>query len=220
MERIPEPEIMDGAQQAEAYAQADFSSSNSAFVDGLTATFPDQLQSVLDIGCGPANIPVLLANARPECRITAVDASPAMLSLARDRIKAAGLTERIRLECQRLPGLSAPVGAWTAIISKDLLHHLSDPGALWNEIARLGAPGMAVYVMDLFRPETPEAARTIVETVSGDEPEILKTDFYQSLLAAFTPDEAREQLARTGLNDILAVEVVSDRHMVIQGRLG
>ena len=46
------------------------------------------------------------------------------------------------------------------MLSKDLLHHLPDPMVLWEEIKRLGRPGAAVYVMDLVRPATTEAAPT------------------------------------------------------------
>jgi len=38
------------------------------------------------------------------------------------------------------------------------------------------------------------------------------------LLAAYRPDEVRQQLARAGLED-LTVEVVSDRHMIVWGTL-
>ena len=72
-----------------------------------------------------------------------------------------------------------------------------------------------IYAMDLFRPPTPEAAREIVEAVSGNEPEILKRDFYNSLLAACSPDEIRAQLRRAGL--ALDIEIVSERHMRIMG---
>ena len=71
--------------------------------------------------------------------------------------------------------------------------------------------------MDLFRPETEEDARSIVEFVSGGEPEILKRDFYSSLLAAFTPAEVEDQLRRAGL--ALTVDVVSHRHLRVRGML-
>jgi hypothetical protein len=51
---------------------------------------------------------------------------------------------------------------------------------------------------------------------SGDEAEILKRDFYNSLLAAYRPDEVRGQLSEAGL-DFLEVDVVSDRHFVVWG---
>ncbi len=87
----------------------------------------------------------------------------------------------------------------------------------WSEVKRLGKPGAAVFVMDLTRPASPADARQIVERVSADEDPILKEDFYNSLCAAFTVDEVREQLRAAQLP--LAVEQVTDRHMRIQGVL-
>jgi len=104
------------------------------------------------------------------------------------------------------------------VLSKDLLHHLPDPMVLWNEAKRLGRPGAAVYVMDLIRPDTPQDARNIVESVAPDEHPILKEDFYNSLCAAFTVEEAKAQVRQAGLP--LEVTQVSDRHMVIKGLLG
>jgi SAM-dependent methyltransferase len=217
MDRILEPEVMDDEQQAIAYARADFSSSNQMFVDGLLDAYASKLGTVLDIGCGPGDIPIRLARARSSVYVVAVDASDVMVCLAHDAAETADLLRRVRVVHGRIPGLRLRVGGFDAIISKDLLHHLPDPRVFWEEVKRLGRPGAAVYVMDLFRPETQEAATQIVESVSPDEPEILKRDFYNSLLAAFTPDEVRDQLRRAGLDFV--VEVVSERHMRIQGLL-
>jgi SAM-dependent methyltransferase len=100
---------------------------------------------------------------------------------------------------------------------KDLLHHLPNPMVLWSEARRLGRPGAVIYVMDLIRPETPDAARDIVESTAGREHPILKQDFYNSLCAAFTTEEAEDQVRQAGLS--LDVSRISDRHMVIKGRL-
>ena len=43
-----------------------------------------------------------------------------------------------------------------------LLHRLHEPQGLWQSIAAAGAPGAAVMVMDLFRPESQAAAQAIV----------------------------------------------------------
>ncbi len=217
MDRILEPEIMDGHETAEAYARADFSDSNQAFVDRVVARFGDRLSSVVDLGCGPADVPVRLARAASGARITAVDGSEEMLSLAREAVRAAHLTEQITLHLGRLPGLALPEHAFDAVLCKDMLHHLPDPQALWSEARRLARPGAAVYVMDLMRPSSPLEAREIVERVSSREHPILKEDFYNSLCAAFTVEEVRAQLRTAGLT--LAVEPASDRHMAIAGVL-
>jgi ubiquinone/menaquinone biosynthesis C-methylase UbiE len=217
MDRVLEPEVMDDMQQAMAYAQADFSSSNQMFVDDLVESYGSRLGTVLDIGCGPGDIPIRLARAKSSVYVIAVDASEVMVSLAHEAAETTNLLQRVRVVRGRIPGLRLRAGGFDAIVSKDLLHHLPDPMVLWEEIKRLGRPGVVVYVMDLFRPETQEAARQIVESVSGGESEVLKRDFYNSLLAAFTPDEVRDQLRRGGLG--LEVDVVSERHMRIRGML-
>ncbi len=217
MERTLEPEVMDDEEQAIAYALADFSLSNQTFVDGLIEEYSSRLKNVLDIGCGPADVPIRLARARPSIWITGVDASGAMVRLAGKAIRAAGLDRQIQVLDGRIPGLRLPDTDFDVILSKDLLHHLSEPMVFWEEVRRLGRRETAVYVMDLFRPKTEEDARSIVEFVSGSEPEIVKRDFYNSLVAAFTPAEVEDQLRRAGL--ALTVDVVSHRHLRIRGLL-
>jgi ubiquinone/menaquinone biosynthesis C-methylase UbiE len=218
MDRILERQIMDDQEQALAYAAADFSSSNQMFVDRLLARYRSQLRTVLDIGCGPGDVPIRLARAHPALRITAVDASEAMLRLADTAVRNAGLDDRINLVQSHVPGLPGVEGRFDAILAKDLLHHLPDPMVFWDEVKRLARGRVIVYVMDLFRPESERAARDIVESVSASEPEILKTDFYNSLLAAFTVDEVAEQLRRAECK--LTVAAVSERHLLVDGVLG
>lgn len=218
MERIPEPEeLMEGAEQAAAYARADFSQSNQAYVDRLVATFPAHLGRVVDLGCGPGDVVVRLARAVPGLHVTAVDGAAEMIRLAREATAAAGLADRVTTLQGYIPGLPLPGHAFDAVLSKDLLHHLPDPAALWAEAKRLGRPGAAVFVMDLFRPPSPEAARNIVARVAGNEHPILQEDFYNSLCAAFTVDEVREQLRQAGL--ALQVKAVSERHLLVYGML-
>jgi ubiquinone/menaquinone biosynthesis C-methylase UbiE len=217
MERVLEREIMDDEEQALAYAAADFSSSNQTFVDGLLSGYGSRLRNVLDIGCGPGDIPIRLVRANSVLQIAAVDASDAMLRLADKAVRNAGFSERITLIRSHVPGLPGVVGHFDAVLAKDLLHHLPDPTVFWDEVRRLALGWTVIYVMDLFRPPTEKDAWDIVESVSADEPEILKTDFYNSLRAAFTVDEVAEQLRRADLN--LTVSAVSERHMLVEGVL-
>ena len=208
---------MEDAEQALAYAKADFSTSNQWYVDHLVADFPKNLGNVLDIGCGPADVPVRLGRAHSTIRITAIDGSTAMLAHARKAVAGAGLHKRIATVQGYIPGLPFDEHSFDAVLSKDLLHHLPDPMVLWSEARRLGRRGAAVYVMDLFRPASSEAARSIVQTVAGNEHPILQEDFYNSLCAAFTVEEVRSQIRQSGL--ALDVIQTSDRHMLIRGLL-
>jgi len=217
MERILEPEIMDNAAGAAAYARADFSESNQWYVDRLVAEFPGRLREVVDLGCGPADVPIRLARAMPESHITAVDGSLEMLKLAEHAVRSAGFEGRIVLEHTRIPSRLLPDLSFDAVLSKDMLHHLPDPNVLWNEAKRVVKPSGIICVMDLVRPGSPEAAMAIVESVTPNEHPLLKQDFYNSLCAAFTPEEVRDQLRNAHLP--LEVERVSPRHMRIRGRV-
>ncbi len=219
MDRIPEPEVMDDPAQALAYARADFAVVNQAFVDRFRASFPDfTVGRVVDLGCGPADIPIRLARALPGAHVTAVDASEPMLALARQAVAAAGLVSQIELVAGRLPGLPLPERGFDAVISNSLVHQLPDPLPFWRETRRLVRPGDPILVVDLSRPETPTAADAIVEKYSGGEDPALKRDFFNSLCAAFTPLEVATQLQAAGLGHLEA-RIISDRHWAVAGHL-
>ena len=201
--------------QCQAYASADFGVSNQAFVEIVRELIPPTAANVLDLGCGPGDVMIRLARACPSLKITAVDGSPAMIQLVQSAIEESGLSMTITALQGYVPGLPLPVGHFDAVLSKDFLHHLPDPMALWHEVRRLIRPGGFICVMDLWRPDSPEAAQEIVQAVAANEPDVLKTDFYNSLLAAFTPEEIREQLKAAALN--LDVTMSGDRHMLIKG---
>ena len=218
MQRTPEPELMDTAEQAEAYAIADFAEVNRRFVELFRARFGDFASgSVVDLGCGPADIPIRLARELPNVRITGVDGAEAMLAHAAAAIDRARLSERIELVRGVLPGAVPGGRTFDAVVSNSLLHHLHDPSVLWREVRVLAKSGAPILVIDLMRPATKEDAQQLVETYSANERPILKQDFFNSLCAAFTIDEVRAQLDRADLRE-LSVEAISDRHLLISGR--
>ena len=220
MKRVPEPqELMDGVPQAQAYAEADFSEANELFLDLFDHLHPDAFRgTVIDLGCGPADIPLRFACRHPEARIDAVDGSLPMITLARRAIETAGLEDRITTRCQHLPTRELPASAYGAVFSNSLLHHLNDPHDLWRTVRHCAAPGALVLVMDLIRPDSATNVDLLVRQYAADAPEILKRDFRASLHAAYTLEEVKAQLDRCGL-EMLHVEQVSDRHLAIMGTL-
>jgi SAM-dependent methyltransferase len=219
MERIPEPELMNEPAQALAYASADFSEPHDAFVARFCRCFPDFYSgAVLDLGCGPADVTIRFARAYPAARMVGVDGAGAMLALGREAVAAAGLVARIRLTQVRLPAANLAGSRYDAVISNSLLHHLADPGALWETVRAAAAPEGAVFVMDLMRPPSRDVAENLVALHAADAPEVLRRDFLNSLLAAFRPQEVRSQLAAAGMSRI-QVEVASDRHLIAYGRV-
>ena len=219
MNREPEPELMDGTAEAAAYAAADFSVPHDAFVDRLIELAGDAKRAIaVDLGAGPCDIALRLWRRKPDWRIVAVDGSAAMLQLARAAISKVGAAGAIELiEADAIGGALAD-GVFDIVYSNSLLHHIRDPVALWRRMAHLAKPGGLIFVRDLCRPAGRDEAKRIVERYSGGESELLKTEFFNSLLAAYTVDEVRSQLTPAGLRD-LTVAMSGDRHLDAWGRV-
>ncbi|MBK1648067.1 class I SAM-dependent methyltransferase [Rhabdochromatium marinum] len=226
MQRRPEPELMDTAEQAIAYARADFRDSNNLFIRLLEQHWPDSGAAkrngctAIDLGCGPADIVLRFLRAWPQAHCTAVDGSAAMLAEAQHLLDATPeLQPRAQLVQATLPDPSLGQQCFDLILSNSLLHHLHQPEGLWHSVRQLGRPGAFVLIMDLLRPPEPSWVEALVKTYAAGEPEVLCNDFRHSLRAAFEPAEVQAQLRAAELDGALDVHVVSDRHLAVWGQL-
>ncbi len=106
-------------------------------------TRPDQ---VLDIGTGTGRLLELCAPIAGQC--LGIDASPAMLALARTRISRPDLANcRVRqADAYRLP---FPPARFDLVLMHMVLHHAEDPQAMLLEAARVLRPGGRCVVVDL-----------------------------------------------------------------------
>ncbi len=221
MKRTVEPELMTAAAQALAYARANFESAHSSYPKLFAERFPHRPRKtcVLDLGCGPCDVTLRFAKANPGWSFQGVDGSPAMLKHARIAIaRQPGLSRRIKLIKGFIPGARIPRRTYGVILASSFLHHLHEPQVLWQTVREYSQRGTIVFIADLRRPWSRAKARAYERKYSRGEPEVLRRDFYNSLLAAFTPAEVRRQLKAAGLEE-LQVEIVSDRHLIAFGRV-
>jgi trans-aconitate methyltransferase len=218
MQRIPEPELMNEAEQAHAYAQADFTEPHDRCIELLKNALSNlpPIGAALDLGCGPADITLRLARAFPSWTIDGLDGSPAMLNYGYEAVQQADLTGRITLREAYLPQGEAPRDRYDLIFSNSLLHHLAHPMVLWQSIHRWAKPNAAIFMMDLMRPDSTQTAAQVVAHNAANEPQILQRDFYNSLLAAYRIDEVQAQLQQAQLG-YLEIQAVSDRHFILWG---
>ena len=216
MERTPEPELMLDADQVEAYASADFEVPHQRFIDLLCEHLPGlpPRGAALDIGCGPGDITLRFARAFPSWTVHGLDGSPPMLERARQA--AASLADRVEFHTCHLPNGDAPRQSYDLIFSNSLLHHLADPLVLWRSVQRWSHAQTRVFVMDLMRPGSVAEARHLVDQYSAGDPEVLRRDFFNSLLASYRVDELQAQLDESSLSR-LRLKVVSDRHWLVAG---
>ncbi len=219
MERRPEPELMDLAHEVQAYVDADFSEVNARFVaSAVELAAANRAVRVLDIGCGPGDIPLAIAAVRTGWTITAVDGSMPMLEIARTRASQRRL-DNIRFLQADAKSLDFSPARFDLILSNSLLHHLPEPAGLWRSIRRAAAEGAVLFLRDLARPQSPVVAQQIVADHAGNESAMLQEELYRSLLAAFTVDEVRDQVRAAGLFSI-SVTMSSDRHLDALGTIG
>jgi len=224
MKRTPEPDLMNQAEQAYAYANADFTEPHNTFV----SIFKNKLilnpkhEKVLDLGCGPCDITIRMAKQFPNFSFTAIDGATEMLKLGELSIEKNKLKNKIQLINAYIPiekiKLSSQLNHnFDIIISNSLLHHLKNPMDLWMSIRNYASPNANILIMDLLRPKNKSEAERLVDQYSEHEPEILKKDFYNSLLAAYSVAEVQQQLVTQSLN--LNIEIISDRHFIVYGKI-
>jgi ArsR family transcriptional regulator len=124
----------------------------AAVVDALGSK---PIRSLVDLGTGTGRMLQLLAPGAE--RAVGLDASHAMLSVARANLEKAGLT-RIELRQGDIYAPPFPRNAFDLVIIHQVLHYLDDPARAIREAARLVAPGGRILVVD-FAPHSLEFLR-------------------------------------------------------------
>jgi ubiquinone/menaquinone biosynthesis C-methylase UbiE len=208
--RVLEPEVMDSDQEALDYDTMDHSAVNRAFVDDLLATCPTP-GDVLDLGTGTALIPVELCQREATCRVMAGDAAGSMLDLARYRVEAASLIERIQLVQIDAKQLGYSDAMFDTVMSNSIVHHIPDPQRVLAEAVRVVKPGGLLFFRDLLRPRDEATLAQLVETYAGNANEHQRQMFADSLHAALTLEEMQDLVTALGFARD-TVRITSDRH--------
>jgi ArsR family transcriptional regulator len=121
----------------------------------LAATFAllDPHLVIGDLGCGTGSLSAALA---PHVdHVHAIDASPAMLTAARSRLRAFG---NVSVQDGALESLPLYDGVLDVAILMLVLHHVSDPVRALREVHRVLRPGGRVLIGDM-RPHAQERFR-------------------------------------------------------------
>jgi len=223
MQRIPEPELMTAHEQVDAYADADFSSGDSrtvALIEQLldeTGPLPkDPL--IVDLGCGPGNITIRLAELLPNAQVIGIDGSEPMLAVAKRRsIRTSNNLKFIRLQLHDIEVELKDLA--DLVVSNSLLHHLKKPDLLWSVTQSIAKPGCRVLHRDLRRPTSLAEVHRLQQQHLPNAPSVLIQDFTASLVAAYTTDEVDQQLRRAEMNRAKAWSD-DDRYLVVSGLVG
>ncbi len=122
----------------------------------LVATIGDRpVEAILDLGTGTGRMLELLAGRA--ARAVGVDASPAMLAVARANLERAGL-RNVQLRQGDIYALPVERNGYDLVIVHQVLHYLNDPGRALREASRTLRPGGRLVIVD-FAPHDHEFLR-------------------------------------------------------------
>jgi len=131
---------------------------------------------LLDLGCGPGELAVWLA--QQGAAVVARDISAGMIGIARALARRCGVEGRIAFDAG--PGEELPYadGSFDAVFGHDVLHHMEIGRAL-GEVRRVLRPGgVAVFAEPLgHNPILNRYRRASPETRTSDEAPLLFSDF-------------------------------------------
>lgn len=210
--RLLEPEVMDSDAVAEAYETMDHLAPNAAVVGRLAELGAHG--SMLDLGCGPAHIPLAVCERFPSATVVGVDMSPKMLAIAHRHIVTSPYRSRIVLQLADAKRLPFSNHCFDVVYSNTTLHHLADPVPFLREAWRVLKPGGVLLIRDLYRPPTRQRLDELVATYAAGNTPLQRQLLSDSLHAALTPQELHEAAVTSGMTHV-AVSLDTDRHMTL-----
>lgn len=114
-----------------------------ATTEATLARLPPSTADVLDVGCGTGLLLERLFRERPSAKLTGVDASTAMLDVARDR-----LPTEVTLVEGNAEALPFADRSFDVVTSSSVLHYLREPSRGLEEMLRVLRPQGMLIVTD------------------------------------------------------------------------
>lgn len=106
---------------------------------------------LLDVGTGPGWLLIKIHELSPGVRLTGLDASPAMVEIARLHIAEAGLSDKIEAVLGNADRMPFPDASFDMVVSTGSIHHWREPLSGLNEAYRVLRPGGYALIYDLVR---------------------------------------------------------------------
>jgi SAM-dependent methyltransferase len=122
------------------------------WVDEWRGADAPPVRRILDIGSGPGVAACELALAYPRAHVTAVDSSPAMLDMARQRIARLDLGQRVDTRLAELPDGVEDLDKADLIWASMSLHHIGDEVGALRVLRVLLSPAGLIAIAELAEP--------------------------------------------------------------------
>ena len=216
MQRIPEPVLMVNKDQCYEFATAHAVREHvrSVFVEWLFENIPMH-GTIADLGCGSGELLIDICRADNDANnfnIVGFDGSSAMLEHANLAIRNNNLQSKITTKNLLFENITK--NDFDVAISCITLHHQHNPLEFWDITKRITKRPGYVFVMDLIRPNTENDVDQLIKINASNWNQLYQQDYKNSLLAAFSLAEIKEQLDASGLGH-LSINVDPNKEMIL-----
>ena len=231
MERTVEPELMEGEDQVNSYAKADFSEGENKLINQINYyliknnIILNEKDLIVDLGCGPGNISEKLSKKWPKSMVVGIDGSKEMIRIAklnkenpssRDRFK------NLRYICADIKKIQlsdiSTKKKISLLVSNSLIHHITYLDDFYKCIGRLSSNLTINFHKDLKRPNDEKLAQELKEKCAEKNNDILTNDYYASLKASYTSKELKNYIFENKLSSLEVFEE-GDQYLVIYGKV-
>lgn len=167
---------------------------------------------VLDLATGTGDLAIEIARSCKGVEVVGLDPSRGMLDIGREKVRARGLEDRVRLiegDAQSLPFEAAEFDAITIAFG---IRNVPDRALALREMARVGKPGARIGILELGEPRSgilgPLARfhiRVLVPRIGALLSGAREYRYLQASIAAFpAPDAFAATMRESGLADARA----------------
>ncbi len=141
-----------------------------AYRDWVLQELPNNQTELVDLGCGPGLlIPYLLPKAK---HITGIDASSKMIETAK---KSFGNNSSVQFLNGHLENLPLSDEACDSVVASMVLHHISHPPTVLQEVFRILKPGGVFCIVDLEKHNQEYMRDSFLDLWLGFEQELLES---------------------------------------------
>lgn len=204
LKRVPEVESLDGS-EAEIYFNLVNDELHERFIDNnYVSKIQEYLPKsgiVLDVGCGPGQIPLKIVENNPSLNVIGLDLSNRMVDIANEIAKNSPYPNNLSYMVGDASKMSFDDDSLDGVISHFFVEHLPNEEKVidvFNEIQRVVKPNGMIYVEDIVRPPSEELLQIYLDRATYDSNDVMK-NYEDSLRAAFSHGEWSEMLNRSNI---------------------
>ncbi|MBO8241697.1 class I SAM-dependent methyltransferase [Prochlorococcus marinus XMU1410] len=231
MERVPEPELMEGKEQVISYDEADFSEGEANLINQINQYLLKKNISlgekdlIVDLGCGPGNISEKLAIKWPNTAVVGIDGSKEMILRAEYKKSISNNQKKLknlRYICSDIKDIKSnnflSKKRISLLVSNSLIHHITNLEDFFNTIRSLSSNITVNFHKDLKRPSDEKSALKLKAQCSTKYNEILTNDYYASLRASYTFKELKNFTLE---NDLSTLDVFEEgeNYLIVYGNV-